>query len=191
MTATTVRVLSESDWQLYRAVSLRALEESATSPTAKRDDAQLGEQSWRDRVIASVRLLAEREGRTEGIASLAASADDSDDPADDSATGEIFGLYVVPEERSTGVSWRLTEAAVALATRQGCRQLLYWVGVDNARAIAFAKNFGFRSTGHRRTSRVEDSGDQEMAMVLSLVGDDTSVPNPTRRRPISHHGPTE
>jgi len=55
------------------------------------------------------------------------------------AAEEIFGLYVVPQARITGVSWRLVEAAVALASREGHRQLHYWVGVDNGRAIWFRK----------------------------------------------------
>lgn len=132
----------------------------------------------------SVRLAAEREGRLEGIASLTASADEP-------ATGEIFGLYVVPDARSTGVSWRLTEATAELAAREGHRQLFYWAGDENARAIAFAKNFGFRLTGHRRPAREADLdlGGQEIAFVLSLVPGDTSVPNPGRRRPTHDEGP--
>ena len=185
MAEITVRVLSESDWQLYRDLRLRALTESPESFTATlADEADQDEQYWRDRMIRSQRLVADRGGRSEGIASLAASAENPD-------ASEIFGLYVIPEARSTGVSWRLTEAAAALATRQGFRQLLYWVGVHNARAVAFAKNFGFRSTDQRRVSRFSDPdlGDQEIAMVLSLVSDDTLVPNPTRGRPTPNEGP--
>ncbi|MDN5761674.1 MAG: GNAT family N-acetyltransferase [Microlunatus sp.] len=184
MAKITVRILVESDWQLYRAARLRALQESPTFFTARlADEAAQGEQFWRDRMIQSVRLVAERQGRSEGIASLAGAADDPE-------TAEIFGLYVVPEARSTGVSWRLTEAAAALASQQGFQQLFYWVGIDNARAIAFAKNFGFRSTDYRRPSRAADLdlGDQEAAMVLPLVFDDTSVPNPTSGRPIPKAG---
>jgi hypothetical protein len=88
-------------------------------------------------------------------------------------------------------SWRLVEAAAALASREGHRQLHYWVGVDNGRAIGVAKNFGFRSTGARRPSRLSDLalGDYETALVLSLVPDDTSVPNPTSGKPAPREGP--
>ena len=98
---------------------------------------------------------------------------------------------MVPEARGTGVSWRLVEAAAALASREGHRQLYYWVGIDNGRAIGFAKNFGFRSTGARRPSRESDLalGDYETALVLSLVLDDTSVPNPTSEKPAPREGP--
>ena len=122
--------------------------------------------------------------RPQGIASVGTYA------AEPSA-GEIFGLYVVPEARGTGVSWRLVEAAAALASREGHRELYYWVGVDNGRAIGFAKNFGFRSTDSRRPSRVADLalGDDETALVLSLVPDDTSVPNPTSDKPAPGRSP--
>jgi hypothetical protein len=65
------------------------------------------------------------------------------------------------------------------------------VGIDNGRAIGFAKNFGFRSTGARRPSRESDLalGDSETALVLSLVSDDTSVPNPTSKKPAPREGP--
>jgi GNAT superfamily N-acetyltransferase len=185
MAEITVRVLDGSDWQLYRDVRLRALDESPESFSAQlADEVDQDEQFWRDRMDRSHRLLAEREGRPQGIASVGTYA------AEPSA-GEIFGLYVVPEARGTGVSWRLVEAAAALASREGHRELYYWVGVDNGRAIGFAKNFGFRSTDSRRPSRVADLalGDDETALVLSLVPDDTSVPNPTTDKPAPREGP--
>ena len=85
----------------------------------------------------SYRLLAERGQLPQGIVSLGVYDEDP-------SAAEVFGLYVVPEARGTGVSWRLVEAAAALATQNGYGQLYYWVGTDNGRAIGFAKNFGFR-----------------------------------------------
>jgi GNAT superfamily N-acetyltransferase len=137
MAEITVRVLDESEWRLYRDLRLRALEESPESFSAQlADEVDHDEQFWRGRMDRYHQLLAERDGRPQGIASLGPYA------AEPSA-GEIFGLYVVPEARSTGVSWRLVEAAAALASGEGHRQLYYWVGIDNGRAIGFAKNFGF------------------------------------------------
>lgn len=185
MAEITVRVLEGGDWPLYRDVRLRALEESPASFSAQlADEADQDEQFWRDRMDRSHLLLAERDGRPVGIASMGPYVAEL-------SAGEIFGLYVVPEARGTGVSWRLVEAAAALASREGHRQLYYWVGVDNGRAVGFAKNFGFRSTGSRRPSRVADLalGDYETALVLSLVPDDTSVPNPTSDKPAPRDGP--
>lgn len=180
-----IRVLSEADWSLYRQVRLSALKESPDAFTATlADEAQGDEQFWRDRMTRSHRLLAERENRPQGSVSLGPYAPDP-------SAGEIFGLYVFPESRGTGVSWALVEAAATLANQDGYRQVFYWVGNDNPRAIGFAKNFGFRLTGHRRPARAEDVdlGDVEIAMILSLVNDDTSVPNPTSSQPAPREGP--
>ena len=100
-------------------------------------------------------------------------------------------MYVVPDARGTGVSWRLVEAAAALAMQNGYGQLYYWVGTDNGRAIGFAKNFGFRLSGYRRPSRASDLelGEQEVALVLSLEPDTRSVPNPTSGKAATREGP--
>jgi GNAT superfamily N-acetyltransferase len=98
-------------------------------------------------------------------------------------------LYVVPEARGTGVSWRLVEAA-ALAIQQAYLELYYWVGTDNGRAIGFANNFGFRTTDYRRTSRASElQPGEEIAMVLSLEPDATLAPNPTSGKPATREGP--
>jgi L-amino acid N-acyltransferase YncA len=185
MTEITVRVLEESEWSLYRDVRLRALAESPGSFTATlAEEADRDEQFWRDRMTRSHRLLAERGSVAQGIVSIGPYEHEP-------SAAEVFGLYVVPEARGTGVSWRLVEAAAALATRQAYRQLFYWVGTDNARAVGFAKNFGFRTTGHRRPARGSDlqRGDEEIALMLSLEPDATSSPNPSSRRAATGEGP--
>jgi GNAT superfamily N-acetyltransferase len=184
MAEITVRVLGESEWSLYREIRLRALAQSPSAFTATlADEADRDESFWRDRMTRSYRLLAERGQLPQGIVSLGV--------YDEPSAAEVFGLYVVPEARGTGVSWRLVEAAAALATQNGYAQLYYWVGTDNGRAVGFAKNFGFRSTGYRRPSRASDLelGEEEAAMVLSLEPDDTSVPNPTSGKAATREGP--
>jgi GNAT superfamily N-acetyltransferase len=185
MAKITVRVLGESEWSLYREVRLRALAQSPSAFTATlADEEDRGESFWRDRMTQSYRLLAERGQLPQGIVSLGVYDEEP-------SAAEVFGLYVVPEARGTGVSWRLVEAAAALATENGYVQLYYWVGTDNGRAVGFAKNFGFRSTGYRRPSRASDLelGEEEAAMVLSLELDDTSVPNPTSGKAATREGP--
>ncbi len=185
MTEIAVRVLDESEWSLYRDVRLRALAESPDSFTATlADEADRDEQFWRDRMTRSSWLLAERGGIAQGIVSLAPYEQDP-------SAAEVFGLYVVPDARGTGVSWRLVEAAAALATQQGYRQLYYWVGTDNARAVGFAKNFGFRSTGYRRPSRSSDlqRGADEIALAMWMEPDASSSPNPTSRKAATREGP--
>ena len=70
-------------------------------------------------------------------------------------------------------------AGAVSAAEAGQRQLLYWVGTDNGRAVAFASGFGFRPTAQRRAMRVvsEDDGEEETAMTLPLSGDRGGIPN--------------
>ena len=185
MTEIAVRVLDESEWPLYRDVRVRALAESPDAFTATlADEADREDQFWRDRMTRSYRLLAERGSASQGIVSLGPYEQDP-------SAAEVFGLYVIPEARGAGVSWRLVEAAAALAAQNGYTQLYYWVGTDNGRAIGFAKNFGFRSSGYRRPSRASDLelGHEEVALVLSLELDATSVPNPTSGKATTREGP--
>jgi len=185
MAEINVRVLSEADWSLYRQVRLGALEESPRSFTATlADEAERDEQFWRERMTRAHRLLAESDQRPLGTVSLGPYGPDP-------TAGEVFGLYVFPEVRGTGVSWRLVEGAAAVAVQDGYSEIFYWVGVDNPRAIGFANNFGFRLTGRRRPAHASDLslGDEEIAMVLPLLTDTTSVPNPTSGRPTTREGP--
>jgi RimJ/RimL family protein N-acetyltransferase len=185
MSEIAIRVLGEEDWRRYRDVRLAALKESPNSFTASYDEeAAQDEPYWRNRMLRSVRFLAERDGVATGVVSLGRSSDDPE-------VGEIFGLYVTPEARNTGTSWRLVQAAADRAKEDGLRQIHYWVGTENARAIAFAANFGFRPSGDRRETRVqnEDYGELEVAMVLSLMSDPGAVPNPTRGRVTPNEGP--
>lgn len=187
MTELTVRILAESDWTLYRRVRLSALEESPRSFTASlAEEAGQDEQWWRDRMTRSRRLLAELDQEPQGTISLGQYRDKF-------ASGEVFGLYVLPQVRGHGVSSKLVEAAEALAIQHGYQQLFYWVGVDNPRAIGFAKNYGFRLTGARRPSQANnlDLGDEEIAMVLPLMNDASSVPNPTSGHAAPQEGPLQ
>ncbi len=183
--ALSIRWLSENDWQDFRAVRLAALQEapdafgSTFAEESERDEAQ-----WRAEMQRAQRMVAERGGTVVGTMSVG-------EVADDPEAVDLFGLWVAPEARNTGVSWRLVEAAAQQATEDGRSRMYYWVSTENGRAIAFATNFGFRPTGQRRAATVADEefGDQEVALVLSL-GSDPGVPNPTVPKLRSRPGPT-
>ena len=80
---------------------------------------------------------------------------------------------MAPEARGSGVATALVRAGAHVAAGEGRSHLLYWVGTDNGRAVAFASGFWFRPTGHRRPMRVvsRDDGEEELAMTLPLAGD--------------------
>lgn len=181
----SVTVLGVEDWATYRDVRLTALQESPSSFTATfEEELEEDEEFWRARMQRSLRFLATQGSTPLGVVSLGR---DEEDPS----VGEVFALYVTPQARNRGVSWRLVQAATDRAQQEGMRQLLYWVGTENARAIAFAANFGFRPVGERRDARAGDTadGDTEIAMVLSLMADPGVVPNPNRERVTPNGGP--
>ena len=168
MSDITVRALGVADWEQYRSVRLTALHDSPEAFVARHDDeAAEPEQFWRARMERSTRLLAERDGAPVGIASVGSVDDDQPEAA------QLFGLWVQPDARGSGVATALVRAGAQAAAEAGKRQLLYWVGTDNGRAVAFASGFGFRPTAQRRPMRVvsEDDGEEELAMTLPLSGD--------------------
>ena len=168
MTDITVRTLGVDDWEHYRSVRLIALRDSPDAFVATHDAEQAEpEEFWRARMERSTRLLAERDGEPAGIASVGPADDDQPEAS------QLFGLWVHPQARGTGVATALVRAGARAAAEAGRRQLLYWVGTDNGRAVAFASGFGFRPTAQRRPMRVvsEDDGEEELAMTLPLSGD--------------------
>ncbi|EAQ00364.1 hypothetical protein JNB_09334 [Janibacter sp. HTCC2649] len=172
MSDISVRPLGEEDWQQYRDTRLTALRESPEAFVATvADEEAFDEDLWRQRMNRSARLIAERQDSQLGIVSVGRSSDDNPN------TSELFGLWVSPEARGSGVASALVRAGANLAREQGQSQLAYWVGSDNGRAVAFASGFGFRPTGKRRPMRVVSENDEdEVAMVLALGGDRGSVP---------------
>jgi ribosomal protein S18 acetylase RimI-like enzyme len=164
----TVRPLGVDDWERYRSVRLKALQESPDAFVASvEDESAEPEDFWRARMERSTRLLAERAGEPVGIASVGPADEDQPEAA------QLFGLWVAPEARGSGVATALVRAGAQTAAEKGKRQLHYWVGTDNGRAVAFASGFGFRPTAERRPMRVvsEDDGEEELAMTLPLSGD--------------------
>ena len=174
MSEINVKVLGEEDWQVYRDLRLAALQESpgAFVATLEQEEA-LDEQRWRERVGRSRRLVAERDGAVLGLVSV------GHDDQTYVGTAELFGLWVTPGARGSGVAWKLVEAGAEQALRDGRSHLSYWVGTDNGRAVAFASSFGFRPGNTRRAKRVtgQEDGAEEMAMVLPLGADPGSVPS--------------
>jgi GNAT superfamily N-acetyltransferase len=172
MSDITVRGLAEDEWEQYRTVRLNALEESPEAFAASLDEEKAyDEEFWRTRMRRSHRLLAEADGRSVGVASVGSAEDGNEKVA------ELFGLWVTPSARGTGVATRLVQAGADAARDQGRSHLAYWVGSDNGRAVAFASGFGFRPTDSRRPMRVRQSEheEEEIAMILPL-GQDRGLP---------------
>ena len=176
MTEIIVRALDEDAWAEYRAIRLAALKESPEAFVATHEEeSALDEARWRERMRRSRRLLAEREGTAVGVVSVGRAGSEEDN------AGELFGLWVSPAERGTGVAWQLVQAGADQAKEDGSSHLAYWVGTDNGRGVAFASSFGFLPTDTRRPMRVTspEDGEEEMAMILPLADDPGAVPRPS------------
>jgi GNAT superfamily N-acetyltransferase len=165
MSEITVRSLGEDDWEDYRSVRLSALRESPEAFVATIQEEEAYDESfWRQRMQRSARLVAEIDGRAVGVVSIGTAQ------TSDSSAGELFGLWVRPDSRGAGVATRLVKDGAALAASRGHTHLVYWVGTENGRAVAFASGMGFRPTDYRRPMGVvsEEDGEEEIAMVLAL-----------------------
>lgn len=180
MTEIVVRSLAEDDWQVLRAVRLDALRESPDAFLSHHDtESQHDEAFWRAWTREARLFLAERDGDAVGMVGLGVVEGDS-------RTGEILGLWVAPRERRGQVAIDLLRAAVGQAVAEGRQRLYFWVGSDNGPAVGFASTAGFRPTSERRPAHPTPGGDGgdpgddagEVAMVLSLSPDPTSVMNP-------------
>ncbi|GAB3072326.1 MULTISPECIES: GNAT family N-acetyltransferase [unclassified Phycicoccus] len=173
MSEISVRRLGEDEWEQYKTARLSALEESPEAFAASLDEERgYDEDFWRTRLRRSQRLLAEVEGQTVGVVSVGQAQEGNDRVA------ELFGLWVTPAARGTGVATQLVQAGADEARAQGRSHLAYWVGSDNGRAVAFASGAGFRPTDSRRPMRVQQGEDEEdeVAMVLPL-GEDRGTPS--------------
>lgn len=178
MSEITVRALREDDWQDYRSVRLEALRESPDAFVATLEEEEAFDESrWRERMRRSERLVAESDGKAVGVVSIGRAQQEGEDAEH---VGEIFGLWVAPQARGSGVATRLVEEGGAEARRHGSTHLIYWVGTENGRAVAFASGMGFRPTDFRRPMRVRSKadGEEEIAMILSLHQDVGSLMRP-------------
>ena len=107
---------------------LTALQESPEAFVASLDDeAAESEDFWRERMVRSTRLVAQVDGVPVGVASVGEYADEEN-------AAQLFGLWVEPAKRGSGVASALVKAGARTAADSGYRHLLYWVGTNNGRA---------------------------------------------------------
>jgi GNAT superfamily N-acetyltransferase len=166
MTEVTVRVLEEDDWSDYRRMRLSALETDPDAFVATlEEEREYPEERWRDRIRRSRRLVASAEGEDVGVASVGA-ARDEDGIID--GVAELFGMWVRPGARGSGIASHLVAAAADQARRAGHRQLRLWVSTDNGRAVGFFSGYGFRPADDRRPMTT-DNTIEEIAMTLPVA----------------------
>lgn len=165
MAEVTVQVLDDEEWQTYRQIRLASLKSDPEAFASSLDEEQQYDEAfWRARLQRGKRLLALSDEEEAGVASVGP-APDEEEPQE--GVGELFGMWVRPEFRGSGVAWQLVNAAADQARQDGNRALRLWVATDNGRAVGFYSSYGFRPTDDRR-AMASDSSTEEIAMILPL-----------------------
>ena len=154
--------LVADDWQSYRAIRLAMLQESPSAFGSTHDKAaSFDEQLWKQRLTENVVLLA-RVGPTP-----AGSAMYSEYGVTDPGDCSLFGMWVDPAFRRTGVAQALVHAVVAQARTAGRRRVILHVVRDNNAARSLYEREGFVATG-QSVPYPHDSQMVEIEMVLLL-----------------------
>ena len=104
-----------------------------------------GEAFWRGRIArAHVTLLGRIDGPDLGVVVVA-------DAWDDPQAAALYGLWVDPMARGTGLGEGLVRGAIEAARQAGCPRLVLEVGDWNEAAIRLYARLGFERTGRHST----------------------------------------
>ena len=155
MTSTQVARLSESDWQLFAVVRLRALSDALGADDPQyRQEASFTVAQWRRRLRDHAQFVAFVDGRAVGL--VGAQQENLD-------SVYVYSLWLDPKVRGQGLARPLVAAAVDWARQQRVRTVRLRVASDNARARGVYESLGFTIVA---SENVEDT--EELAMSLSL-----------------------
>jgi GNAT superfamily N-acetyltransferase len=92
-------------------------------------------------------FLAERDGRAVGWAAIGPYREDGDVPSPGPRAGEVYAIYVHPDEWGGGVGRALMERMLAELHATGHDPVLLWVLTDNGPARGFYERMGFEPDG--------------------------------------------
>jgi ribosomal protein S18 acetylase RimI-like enzyme len=160
-TLTVCRLLAD-DWQIYRAIRLAMLDESPSAfGGTHAQSAAYEERRWRQRLADNAVILA-RVGTT-AAGSVMYSEHGTTDPAD----GALYGMWVDPGFRGSGVGRALVDAVIARARAGDKRRVVLHVLAGNDGAGRLYERAGFVPTGHTVPYPHDDRViEVEMALVL-------------------------
>lgn len=163
-----IRSFAADEWQLYRDLRLRALQDSpdAFSSTYARE-APRPDVEWAERLARGVRsprdlpLVAELAGEPCGLAWGRI----EDSPP---ATARVYQMWVAPTHRRRGVGRALLDAVIGWARTEGARIVELDVTTTNRDALRLYERGGFKPLGETSPLR-PGSHLQVQTMQLSLM----------------------
>ena len=172
MTDITVRELAADEWEIFKTLRLRALQEDPEAFVASyEEESQHSDEEWQERMSHATRIGAQQGSDWVALASVG-----DEDTRDDDDLGEVYGIWVTPSLRGEGVARQLMEHAELVGRNAGYSHLAYWVNTDNGRAVAFASSIGYRPTEGRRDVVVEGQPEVEAAFMIPLGSDTDETP---------------
>lgn len=152
-----LQVVGADEWQLWRALRLRALEEAPHAFSAKLVSWQAAEEArWRERLslAGSCNLVAFDGALSVGMVSGLL----------DAAAVSMSGMWVAPEARGRGVGDALVQALVAWARTTVAERLVLDVKATNVSAMRAYERNQFVKRGRQR------NGDIRMVLRLADAG---------------------
>ena len=160
--------LLPQDWQAYRAIRLAMLQESPKSfGSTHARAASYDEQLWKARLADNAVMVAVV-GTTP-----AGSVMYSEFGMPDAGACSLYGMWVDPRFRRTGVGQALVASVIAQARAAGKRRVLLHVVADNTPAAGLYERAGFQPTG--RSTPYPDN-DQVLEVEMELVLEDGLKP---------------
>ena len=162
-TATLVRKLTGNDASPFRALHLQALELHPDAFSAALEDEQpLGVDIFAGRLENGEFFGAFVEGKLVAIATYQANT-----ARKRRHMAMIWGVFVEPASRGTGVASRLMAAVLAYAEPRVDQVELY-VNASNETARRFYRRFGFEPYGVMRRSLRVDGKDHDAEMMVKI-----------------------
>jgi len=136
-----VRPLREGEGPQLRELRLRALADAPGAFGRSFDEDAAHDDAWWAGLAAEGRVqVAEDGGRLVGMAGGRRCEDGS---------AELWGMWVEPADRGTGVAERLVEAVAAWARAQGADRVELQVADPEGAAARLYRRLGFQDTGRR------------------------------------------
>ena len=164
-----IRLVATGEWRAFRELRLKALEDAPDAFGGTYDEAKdRPEGYWRGWIVgdgwdAIVRSwVAEDRGRFRG---MIVGVRFDDDPT----VAHLFGMWVEPELRGSGIAARLVGMLEAWARGQGVDRIVLRVSDGNGRAEAFYAKLGFVRTARAPSPLREGSPVLVREMELPLV----------------------
>lgn len=143
----SVRRIHRGDGLKLKAIRLRALlTEPEAFGSSYQSEATRADEEWEMRAVrgaeSDTQFLAVAESDGEFVGMVGAY-----EPDDRSGTRELYGMWVAPDFRSTGIGSQLVDAVKEWGTQAGAERIDLWVVVDNRQARRLYLKAGFVDTG--------------------------------------------